>query len=522
MLSASCGGGGGGGGDGDDENNPGPYTISGTASYDAVPVQADGVGLDYDQIARKPIRGATIELLDAAGNALATAVTGADGTYSVTLPTSQPVTVRVRAELRRGGAADGEAVFTVRDNTDEEALYTLASESVTPTDDTTVDLRAASGWGGSAYTATRAAAPFAILDVAYAAQAKVATAAPDAALSAVKLFWSPQNAPSDVDVDYSQGLIGTSSYVGGDDPAVYILGADGIDTDEYDVHVVAHELGHYLQDAVSRDDSIGGGHSAGQKLDMRVAFSEGFGNAWSGMALSDPRYADSLDEGQQGGFTFSVADAPVATTSTSPGWYAEDTVQYLLWRAHESDAIGFAPIYESLLSLREAPTFTSIFSFTEALRLAVPGEATKIDAFWASQGVTGDDAFGINEANNGGQNSNLPIYKTYGVPIGTSQTFCLNGDNGEYNKLGNAVFVRLPIAAAGDYTVTAERLNSSGSTTDPDIALVLADGSVQRAQSETANVETLATTLSAGTHVLALTDFLLVENGSSCFDLKVD
>lgn len=522
MLSASCGGGGGGGGDGDDENNPGPYTISGTASYDAVPVQADGVGLDYDQIARKPIRGATIELLDAAGNALATAVTGADGTYSVTLPSSQPVTVRVRAELRRGGAADGEAVFTVRDNTDEEALYTLASEDVTPTDDTTIDLRAASGWDGSAYTETRAAAPFAILDVAYAAQAKVASAAPDAALPAVKLFWSPQNAPSDGEVDYSQGLIGTSSYVGGEDPAVYILGADGIDTDEYDVHVVAHELGHYLQDAVSRDDSIGGGHSAGQKLDMRVAFSEGFGNAWSGMALNDPRYADSLDAGQQGGFTFSVAEAPVATATTSPGWYAEDTVQYLLWLAHQNAAIGFKPIYDSLVALREAPTFTSLFSFTEALRLAVPAAVPDINAAWTAQGVTGTDAFGTGEANNGGLSINLPIYKPYAVPLGTSQIFCLTGSNGEYNKLGNTVFVRFAIASAGDHTVTVERSVATSAATDPDFALVRADGSVQRAQSETANVETLATTLSAGTHVLALTDFLLVENGSSCFDLKVD
>ena len=39
----------------------------------------------------------------------------------------------------------------------------------------------------------------------------------------------------------------------------------------------------------------------GERLDMRVAFSEGWGNAWSGMALATQFYTDSAGTGQQSG-----------------------------------------------------------------------------------------------------------------------------------------------------------------------------------------------------------------------------
>ena len=72
-----------------------------------------------------------------------------------------------------------------------------------------------------------------------------------------------------------------------------MLGKENVDTDEYDASVIAHEWGHYYQSAFSRDDSPGGAHSGGDRLDRRVAFSEGWGNAWSGIALARSNYTDS-------------------------------------------------------------------------------------------------------------------------------------------------------------------------------------------------------------------------------------
>ena len=55
-------------------------------------------------------------------------------------------------------------------------------------------------------------------------------------------------------------------------------------TDEYDDHVVVHEWAHYFEANFSRSDSIGGDHASDNVLDIRLAFGEGFGNAYSAMA----------------------------------------------------------------------------------------------------------------------------------------------------------------------------------------------------------------------------------------------
>ena len=85
-----------------------------------------------------------------------------------------------------------------------------------------------------------------------------------------------------------------------------MLGAADNDTDEYDQHVVAHEFQHFLEDQVSRSDTPGGPHSLDERLDMRVAFSEGFANAFSAMVLNDPVYRDSFGASQGQVYRFDV------------------------------------------------------------------------------------------------------------------------------------------------------------------------------------------------------------------------
>ena len=59
------------------------------------------------------------------------------------------------------------------------------------------------------------------------------------------------------------------------------------DSDEYDRHIIIHEWGHYFEDKLSRADSIGGPHGLSDRLDFRVAFGEGWGNAISAIITDD-------------------------------------------------------------------------------------------------------------------------------------------------------------------------------------------------------------------------------------------
>src|SRR5262249_39710585 len=155
--------------------------------------------------------------------------------------------------------------------------------------------------------------------------AQAATAFPD-----LSLFWATTNTPSATAFCSTNGNIGTTEYAtGGPDcgnnatqiaTGIYILGdfVNGKDTDEFDEHVLAHEFGHYFEDNFGRSDSTGGSHGSTDRLDLRVAFSEGWGDGFSGMATSDPVYRDSFNGAAQD-FGFNLESTTVAT----PGYYSE-------------------------------------------------------------------------------------------------------------------------------------------------------------------------------------------------------
>lgn len=488
-------------------------TIDGTARYESVPASVASGALDYAGATNRPIRGATVQLLGSGDAVLATTVTDAAGHYAFTTTNGQQLKIRVRAELKGNTPAGASWDMTVRDNTAQDSLYVLDSAAFTPTGHETRDLRAASGWDCRAYSGVRAAAPFSVLDVAYQGLQKVRSASPNIALPALQLFWSRNNVPSNGNL--AEGQIGTSFYSFNNGHKLYLLGAENTDTDEYDIHVVEHEFGHYLQSAVSEDDSVGGPHGSNDKLDMRVAFSEGWGNAWSGIALGDPRYTDSLGSQQLDGFSFDVSNAPVANR----GWYSEATAQYLIWSANSSANIGFAPIFSTLQALKTEPTLTSLYSFGAALKTAAPPGAATIDNLWQQQQIFGSGALGLGETNDGGLPIVLPVYKEHTAALGQDQNYCVQATSATgRNKLGNYAYIRF--TASGPRTLTFA-LTTPGVQADPDILLVQSNGTRQVSESSDANVEMLTTTLSAGQHVIALNDFSLPANTTRCFNFKV-
>ncbi|NIP18166.1 MAG: hypothetical protein GWM87_08415, partial [Xanthomonadales bacterium] len=83
-----------------------PVTISGTLQYEFPPPNAGCVGLNFSGIQPRPIRQATVQLLDDAvpPNILDTDVSDDLGQYSLTADPSTDVMIRVLAQTVRAGA----------------------------------------------------------------------------------------------------------------------------------------------------------------------------------------------------------------------------------------------------------------------------------------------------------------------------------------------------------------------------------------------------------------------------------
>jgi hypothetical protein len=532
AVLASLAGCGGGGDDGGGSQPPpaGSITVTGTVTYQKVPSRAAGVGLDYNAIVNSPVRGAVVEAID--GNNRTTILTStntdANGAYSLQLQSGRTAFIRVKAQLLRTGTPSWN--FRVVDNTNAGALYVLdGTNFTTSTAPLIIDLNAGSGWNGMSYTAgQRTAAPFSLLDVAYEMLNLVLSANANAAFTALDINWSPQNKPS-ADFVPAMGDIVTTSFVPGSPSNMYVLGLENVDTDEFDQHVIAHELGHYFQDVFSRDDSLGGAHGGGERLDLRVAFSEGWGNAFSGMVMGSARYSDSLGMGQSGGFTIDLESNVVS----NPGWFSEGSVTSLLYDFFDADAdgadavsLGFAPIFQVMNSdLPPLEPHTAIFPFVRALKERNGGSAAAIDALVSAQNIVSAtiDDLGSTEVNNGGAAANLPVYVPIMVNIAPVQV-CSSTANGDYNKLGNRKFVRFNVPFNQNLQMRA--VGPVG--TDPDMALYRQGFVAESVEESTGDGrEIFNQSLTAGNYVLEVFDFFATDDpgegtpGNTCINVSI-
>jgi hypothetical protein len=487
-----------------------------------------GTGLNSDNPVPSPARGVVVEAIPAGGGAaLATTVTNASGNYGLLVPENSNVFMRARAQMLRTGSTSTWN-FQVKNNTNGNALYVLDDSPASVGTGATRNLTATTGWGGADYTGTRAAAPFAILDTVYRAKELIRNVS-SASFPPLNLFWSPNNTGAEPFCP-STGRIGTTSYTSGIsnpqgcDPVeegIYVLGnfaAGNGDTDEFDQHVIAHEFGHYVETKFSRSDSIGGQHGDGDKLDLRVAFGEGWGDAFAGMVLNDPVYRDSF-----GGMSkdFSIDLEGDDTRYGDGGWFSETSVGEILWdlfddtnESGDTVSLGFQPIFAALVQgQRTTSAFTSVFSFLDALRNVVPGATAGINQLRNGEQISGTDEFGNGEMNNGGDARNLPVYRPITLNS-AQQSVCTRATNGEVNKLGNNKFFRLDLASTALVTirlVAAVDPNTPGSAAavDPDVYVHRRGEIVARGVSQGPTETISQTSLSAGTYIIEVLDFEL-------------
>jgi hypothetical protein len=545
-------------------------TISGSVHYEFPPPNSSPVcdGLNFAAVQTRPIRRASVQILQSPGNTVLGSMVSSDtGAYSFVVPGQTDVRLRVRAELKQGGAQSWDV--EVRDNTQstnlpltERPLYVLDGAVFNSGGvDSTRNLTATTGWGVNSYTGPRAAAPFAILDTIYSVTRFIAAEDPTADFPPLDAYWSVNNNTSDGTGDFfadiDNGDIGTSFYLGGSFSGLFLLGMEGDDTEEFDDHVIAHEWGHYFEDKFSRSDSIGGSHSSNDRLDARVAFGEGWATALSGIALNNPNYCDTLWSG--GNLTGFRIDIEGWNTGAAAGWYNEFSILkiiYDLWDANtdgsDNDSIGFGPIYDVMTGPQAStPAFTSIFTFAEALKNQGTGQNTFIDSQLTREVITaaGIEAYASTETNNaGGAQDVLPVYTS--IPTnGSIVNVCSNSQfdrsNGNLNATGNKLsehrFLRMNVTTQGQYTFTIltdaatlallppDDPNDVSDQSDPDIYMYRNGVLVDEGTSGVANEEIFTTpSLAVGNYVMDFHEFRYEDTDTpagfparACFTIQI-
>ena len=405
----------------------------------------------------------------------------------------------------------------------------------------TRNLNADAGWGTIGYVRDRVAAPFAILDPIFDTLQEFEATAPGTNFPQADFNWSAANVSAQG--DNSDGDIGSSSYTG--NGQIFILGEANQDIDEYDQHVVVHEWGHYFEDLLSRSDSIGGGHSLSDRLDARLAFGEGFGNAIAAIGNDDPIYRDSGGNQQSLGFNFNIEGA---TNAINDGWFSETSVQEILYDIFDSDndagdtvSLGLGAIIDALTSTeyKEITVFTTIFSFMDIMRDQNPGSAAGFDALMAEQSINGTGPTGTGETNNGGVPSVLPVYQTVTINGGPIVVCSLdavdNFGSDDFNLLGTRDFINFTRTNPAPVTITATLIPSMSDSTDvdPDFFVFSQGTPVAAGVSDPAASETITSTLQGvtGDFVIDFYDFDNIDEtagadrprqgGDSCYNFTI-
>lgn len=476
----------------------GHVTLNGKATYDFVPATYStltGHGtLAFSQAVEKPVRNAVVQLRQGT-NILATANTDEQGTYQLSADTGAGAGLSVVVLAKTSSPP-----IQVEDNTDSNAIWAMGAPVTSAS--ATVNVHATHGWTGSRFDASkRQAAPFAVLDSMYTA-GRAFLAVRSVPFPSLKVNWSPNNVPQSG--DKSAGFIGTSHYAP-DEGEIYILGKDGVDTDEFDSHVIVHEWGHYLEAKLSRSDSIGGQHSTGDVLDPRVSFSEGYGNAVAAMVLPESMYVDTSWAGSTlDAFGFDAETEPAPTDDPKPGPFSESTVLRLLYDLYDSGAgesydgvaLGLGPIYDVLSGFqRSTGALTTVASFITGLKAQPGADVTAINTLLAHYKIGAITT----EWGDGDTNLGKMYFRVSALPYNGNLTLV---GGYEYNSwYQNQYFVFTGTGAS--VTVTAN------STADVGVTAYLQGHVVGESDKLTSGTETftLSTTQADAPYVVVLTGY---------------
>jgi hypothetical protein len=525
--------------------------VSGTATYQFVPYHTTNTAtnaagsLNYAASFNKPIRGITIQAILGAGTAseqvFASTVTSSTGSYALNVPVNTSYVIRARAELvKTTGVAQWN--LSVVDNTVRDALWVLETVPASTTSTNVVrNLNAGTTWNGTDYTQdSRPAGIFTMLDSMYSSMQQIASAQPNVIFPKLTIHWSPRNTDSAATQDLATGQLGgktffrfatTTTFSLGVTTTVatrdiYVLGKANADADEFDISVLAHEFGHYLQNVFSVGNvSTGGGHGTGDKLDMTLAFSEGWGNAYSSIARNDAFYADSGGPSQTSG---ALIDFSNTSAITNKGWFNEDSVTNSIYKFYVS--AGFAPVWAALTGpMRTQASLPTIFSFAAAVRSTNVATVTTAlnNVISANLISTTADEWGTGETNDGGLASNLPVYSTLAFNAPTTVCYSVINmpvNDPDINKLGMVKYHRHTLSTTNAAATRTVRVNFEANR---DVDFDVYQTGVLKARAANITVaggtfESRTVNLSAGEVVIRTRDYITATAPATCATLAIN
>mgnify|MGYP000929395764 CR=1 FL=1 len=374
-----------------------PFVLKGKAYFHFVPTvvnQTTNVAtLDFNNIAPKPIRRAKVQAVYI-GNSVVVAESATldDGSFSITVPKPYPVVVQVLSQMETSSSrADSTSSsqclgaqwdIKVVDNTDSYRTYSIQTTTVYRTKNENIALTATSTSKGEEFD-KRSGAPFHILDVISDELDLVCEANPSTKFGSLTIGWSKENTPTSP-FDPTNGDIESSSFLyENKQPRIYLVGKNGVDADEYDLHIIAHEFGHYLESKLFRSDAISTYHYAEDVLDPRSAWSEGFGYAVAAIAMNDPWDTDTYwESGLRSG---RATDISVPPPQNNHSIYSEQGVQYFLWQLIDLEKRKDRFFKVMTDGHKNTKAFSTLLSFASAYKEAYGSVSPSLSTVWTTK-----------------------------------------------------------------------------------------------------------------------------------------
>ena len=533
--------------------------VSGEVSYERPTPNSGCRGFNFNSITEMPVRRATVILLDAADNVLATTTSDDGGNYSFSnVNANTDVRVRVRAELVQTTGPRTYEVY-VRDNTSNTGVpldsrpvydvdFPLFNTGVQ--DNAGRNFIATTGWDTAQNEypdgSIRQAAPLAILDAFLEGVMLIESVDPSVDMGRIDGFWSVNNSWVDEGDDVDNGELITAFYTsdpdgGARNPSLFLRGdavgrfpTSNINTDEFDYGVIVHEWAHFFEDELARSDSIGGTHFIPGTVEARVAFGEGWANAIAAIASDRPVTCDTAAPANSG-FDLDVENFD----ADRQGFFNEMSVATFLYDlvdtnadGSDNDSIGFRPIYETMTAdgfQKDTEAFTTLFSFgTYLLQNVDPADVAFVESQLRRENVdtAGLDIWATNQTTAPATWSNgrsvrdlLPLY-TELTPGAAAVNLCVNDDeivNFNHNAPAEWRYFRFTLSGAQALTLTAQAnplppdlmpTADERDRSDPDFFLYRNGQFVRSGISGADDREVFDMgTLSAGTYVVAFHDW---------------
>jgi hypothetical protein len=453
-------------------SNVSTISITGSMSYENVTVSPQGH--DYSNITQNPIRGASINLLDAQGTIVQSTITDENGNYEIEVVNFGSYSIEVVAEL--GDDQTKANYISVRDNfaasddVREPELTEVYRYSVLPIQTiseslTNVDFNAALNWNPSlnTYDTGRTAPVFVLLDQAFDMQILLRNWKADFEFAPLYIFWNENNLA--VNGAWWNGEIENSSFAGYGSNSLYVASDDEVNIDEFDRTIIAHELGHYVLNNLSRNESIGGSHSMQSIMDFRQSFVEGFSSYFSWLLTGSEELIDS--DGLPNGITSvaNIFDNPI--DEFDMGWFYENVNSDVLKNVTSGNsnfglpAKGYPFVFEVLAEdMKTSDALISIHSFLGNSIKRDPTLQDSVTDFAISKGINSVDEWGLGESYvvsdyltiNDLTHTYLPLYRE--MEVGVPTAVCLNDVvAGSGNRLGVFAYLKLNLKEDGDYLI---------------------------------------------------------------------